>query len=97
MTQDVSEWLQSFSKPSGYLNLARYTHYFIDANGREFCVYYEPRNLAHVANRTIAHIMGEEAELYPWFGNILVVGVHLGVIRGVGVGEWPSIMACLQR
>lgn len=31
---DVSEWLGSVAKPSRYIDIARYTHYFLDGTGR---------------------------------------------------------------
>lgn len=94
---DVSEWLDSVAKPSGYINVARYTHYFVESSGKEYCIYYEPRNLVNRVNSTIAHLMDHESDLYPWYGNLLVVGVHSGAICTVHMAEWPSIMASMKR
>ncbi|KAF4586265.1 hypothetical protein EYR38_010540 [Pleurotus pulmonarius] len=96
-TLDVSEWLPSVSKSAGYINLARYTHYFDGHGGREYCAYYEPRNLVNVPSQSMAHVMGDKRDLYPWFGSVLVVGVQQGTICTIDIDEWPSIMACLKR
>lgn len=94
---DVSEWLDSIAKPSGYINVARYTHYFTELSGKEYCIYYEPRNLVERVNSTIAHLLDHESNLYPWYGNLLVVGVHTGAVRTIQMAEWPSIAASMKR